>query len=142
MSTTPPPKRLLESLRGQIDQVDRDILELLAKRMAIVTELAQAKREDGTRIRDPAREQQVLESRRTQAETLGLSPEFVESLYRLIMWASREYQASLRAGVPLHTEPKTVAIVGGEGGLGRRMAELFRDLGHQVLIADVRTALS
>jgi chorismate mutase/prephenate dehydrogenase len=136
----PPPS--LSALREQIDQVDREILDALTRRMAIVTEIAHAKRGEGVGLRDPGREQTILDDRRALAEQLGLSPEFVESLFRLIMWASREYQASLRAGVPLDTEPKTVAVIGGHGGLGRRLCDLFRDLGHQVLVADLDTELT
>ncbi|MDB4989597.1 MAG: Prephenate dehydrogenase, partial [Myxococcaceae bacterium] len=121
---------------------DSQLLELLRQRMAIVTQIAQAKRQEGAGVRDPKREQAVLDSRRAQADQLGLLPDFVESLYRLILWASREYQATLRAGVPLHTESKTVAIIGGRGGLGRRMVDLFSDLGHRVLVADLDTELS
>ena len=142
MSTLPTEPRPLEALRAQIDRIDSELLQLLAKRMAIVTEVAGAKRQQGASVRDPVREAAVLDSRRTQAEQLGLLPEFVESLFRLIMWASREYQATLRAGVPLHTESKTVAVIGGRGGLGRRMADLFSDLGHRVLIADLDTTLT
>ncbi|MDB4974937.1 MAG: tyrA [Myxococcaceae bacterium] len=142
MAITPKAPRPLDQLRAQIDRVDSDILQLLKQRMAIVTEVAQAKRQGGAGVRDPEREQAILDSRRAQAEQLGLLPEFVESLYRLIMWASREYQATLRAGVPLHTESKTVAVIGGRGGLGRRMVDLFADLGHRVLVADLDTALS
>lgn len=132
----------IDALRGQIDRLDRELLELLAKRMAVVGQLAQEKRQHGARVRDPARERAVLESRRTQATELGLAPDHVESLFRVIMAASREYQSSLRVEVPLHTESKTVAVIGGRGGLGKRVAELFSDLGHRVLIADLDTELS
>ncbi|MET0284353.1 MAG: bifunctional chorismate mutase/prephenate dehydrogenase [Polyangiales bacterium] len=135
-------KPQLNALRAQIDQVDAEILALLHKRMAIVTEVAKAKRAEGASLRDPAREAAILDDRRQRAQDLGLSAEFVESLFRLIMWASREYQASLRAGVPLDSEPKTVAVIGGRGGLGKRLCELFRDLGHTVLVADRSTELS
>jgi chorismate mutase/prephenate dehydrogenase len=140
--TTPKPPRPLDLLRTQIDRVDGEILALLAERMAIVTDIASAKRAEGAGVRDSAREHAILDSRRARASELGLSPEFIESLYRLIMWASREYQASLRAGVPLNTESKTIAIVGGHGGLGRRMVDLFADLGHRVLVADLDTELT
>jgi chorismate mutase/prephenate dehydrogenase len=49
--------RSLSALRGQIDALDRDILELLARRMAIVSELAGVKRDQGVRVRDARREQ-------------------------------------------------------------------------------------
>ncbi|MET0340374.1 MAG: bifunctional chorismate mutase/prephenate dehydrogenase [Polyangiales bacterium] len=140
--TDAPNARSLAALRAQIDQVDSELIALLAQRMAIVTELARSKRQEGARVRDPVREREVIESRRKQAAAHALSPDVIESLFRLIMWASREYQSALRAEVPLHTEPKTVAVIGAKGGLGRRMAELFSDLGNEVLEVDVDTALT
>ena len=142
MTTPSTSPTTLDQLRAQIDRVDDEILLLLARRMAIVTEIAQAKRERNGAVRDEQRETAVLAQRRARALELGMLPDFIESMYRLIMWASREYQSTLLAGVPLHTETKTVAIVGGNGQLGRRLAELFQELGHRVLIADLDTALS
>jgi chorismate mutase/prephenate dehydrogenase len=130
------------SLRGQIDVVDHQILALLAQRMSIVSALAGKKRDEGVRIRDPKREREILEDRRTIASELGLSAEVTESLFRLIMWASRDYQAQLKAEVPVDMQPRSVAIVGGNGGIGRRLAQLFDELGHRVLIADLDTELT
>ncbi|HEX5655648.1 MAG TPA: bifunctional chorismate mutase/prephenate dehydrogenase [Polyangiales bacterium] len=135
-------KPQLDALRAQIDQVDAEILALMQKRMAIVHEVAQAKRAEGVSVRDPVREAAILDQRRQRAGELGLSADFVESLFRLIMWSSREYQSSLRAGVPLDSEPKTIAVIGGLGGLGRRLCDLFLELGNEVLVADLNTELS
>ncbi len=132
----------LDALRARIDEVDAEILALMHKRMAIVGEVAQAKRSENVGLRDPAREAAIIDSRRQHAARLGLSADFVESLFRLIMWASREYQATLRAGVPLDTAPKTIAVIGGLGGLGQRMCELFRELGNTVLVVDLHTSLT
>jgi chorismate mutase/prephenate dehydrogenase len=109
--------------------------------MEVVSEIAAVKRQAGIKVRDAARERQVLEDRRALASELGLSPDIVESLFRLILWASRDQQAALKAEMPLDMEPKVVAIIGGKGGIGRRMEQLFRDLGHTVLIVDVDTEL-
>lgn len=57
------------------------------------------------------------------------------------MLMSRERQAALRAEVPLDVEPKTIAIIGGEGGMGQSLNTLFSDLGHEVLSADLETEL-
>ncbi|MCA9583147.1 MAG: prephenate dehydrogenase/arogenate dehydrogenase family protein, partial [Myxococcales bacterium] len=65
----------------------------------------------------------------------------IESIYRLIILASREHQAKLRAEVPLSVNPRTVAVLGGLGGMGRCMAQLFGDLGHAVMVTDVSTEL-
>src|SRR5262245_23648679 len=110
--------------------------------MGIVAEIAGAKRDSGVRVRDPKRESEILTDRRAHAERLGLSAELIESLFRLIMWASRDYQAQLKAEVPFDMAPKTVAIVGGNGAIGKRLAQVFEELGHAVLIADVDTELT
>lgn len=80
--------------------------------------------------------------RTANGERLGLPPDATESLYRLVLWASREHQAVLRAEVPPDIQPRTVAIIGGKGGMGSLMARLFADLGHAVMIADRGTALT
>jgi chorismate mutase/prephenate dehydrogenase len=141
MSEQLPRARPLAVLRALIDAIDRDVLQLLSRRMALVAEVAEYKRGHGRRIRDFEREREILDDRRERAARLGLSEGVVESIWRLVMWASRDKQASLRAEVPPEVEPVTVAIVGGKGGMGRCMARLFGDLGHAVMIADVDTDL-
>ena len=73
---------------------------------------------------------------------LGLPPETIESVYRLLLMASRDHQAALKAEVPLDVTPRTVAILGGEGGMGKMLTRLFGDLGHAVIAADTRNGLS
>ncbi len=136
------PSSPLADVRARIDAIDEEILALLKRRNEAVADLAAIKREHGLRIRDPQREAQLLEARREKAKSLGLSPDIVESLFRLIIFASRDFQATLKAEVPLHSEPKVVAIIGGKGGIGRRMAQLFGELGHRVLIVDRDTELT
>jgi chorismate mutase/prephenate dehydrogenase len=132
----------LAGLRARIDGLDHEILDLLQRRMDVLADLAAVKREHGLKIRDEARERHLLADRARAAEARGLSVELVESLFRLVMWASRDYQATLKAEVPLHTEPKRIAVIGGKGGIGQRMAQLFRELGHELLIVDLDTELT
>jgi chorismate mutase/prephenate dehydrogenase len=134
--------RPLSVLRAMIDSVDHDILQLLAKRNALVGEIAEYKRHHRRRIRDLGRERELLTDRRERATPLGLSPEMIESMFRLILWASRDRQAALKAEIPVDIEPRTVAIIGGKGGMGKCLANLFGDLGHAVMIADLDTQLS
>lgn len=133
--------RPLAVLRAMIDAVDRDVLQLLGRRMALVAEVADTKRHTGKRIRDFERERQILDDRRERGERLGISAGVIESMWRLVLWASRDKQSELRAEVPLDVEPVTVAIIGGKGGMGRLMARLFGDLGHAVMVADLDTDL-
>ena len=125
-----------------IDSVDHDILQLLSRRHALVGEIAGYKRAHGVAIRDRTREQEIIADRRERSGRLGLSPEVIESMYRLILWASRDRQAALRAEVPSDLEERTVAVIGGKGMMGRCMAKLFADLGHAVMVADLDTELT
>ncbi|MGD8452156.1 MAG: bifunctional chorismate mutase/prephenate dehydrogenase [Phycisphaerae bacterium] len=137
-----PAVRPLPILRAMIDALDREILQLLSRRNGIVAEIAQFKREHRLDIRDHQREQELLGDRRRRAQQLGLSPELIESLFRLVLWASRDRQASLKAELPADVEPRSVAVIGGEGAMGRCLVEMFSDLGHTVMVADLNTRLT
>jgi chorismate mutase/prephenate dehydrogenase len=137
-----PPTGGLPELRTKLDAVDRRVLEALAERMRIVTEVARFKRNERVEIRDHERERQVLDARRNLARELGLDPAPVEAIYRQILNASRDYQAALGASVYERAEPKDIAIIGGAGAMGGVLERLFRDLGHRVEIADLNTALT
>jgi chorismate mutase/prephenate dehydrogenase len=134
--------RSLPVLRALIDAVDHDVLQLLSRRNGLVAEIADYKRRHSVAIRDARREREIIADRRERSQTLGLSPEVIESIFRLVLWASRDRQASLRAQVPMDVEPRTIAIIGGHGAMGSCMAKLFADLGHAVMIADVDTGLT
>lgn len=124
-----------------IDALDRDLLQVMTQRMALVGEVAAYKRSHGVKIRDAAREREILDDRRARAQELGLPPSEIESIFRLLLRSSRDHQAAMRAEVPLDEATKTVAIVGGHGKIGRLLARVFGDLGHRVLVADLDTAL-
>ena len=141
MTDENPDKGPLLELRGALDALDHELLELLVRRMDIVGDIAARKRSHRVRIRDLARERRVLDDRCARAEELGLPTESIESVWRQLMLMSRERQASLRAEVPLDVEPMRIAIIGGEGGMGRSLNTLFSDLGHDVLSADLQTKL-
>lgn len=141
-SVAPPYPRPLPVLRAVIDGIDREILQLLSRRNGLVGEIAACKRQNGLAIRDFQRERELITDRRDRAAPLGLSPEQIESLFRLILWGSRDRQAALKAEVPPDIEPRTVAVIGGHGNMGKCMAQLFADLGHVVMISDLDTQLT
>jgi len=138
----PDDSRSLPVLRALIDAVDHDILQLLSRRNGLVAEIAAYKRSHRVAIRDPRREREIIADRRSRSTGLGLQPDVIESIYRLVLWASRDRQAQLRAQVPLDIEPRTVAVIGGRGAMGAAVANLFADIGHAVMIADLDTPLT
>lgn len=125
-----------------IDALDRDLLQLAARRMSLVAEVAAYKRVHGLRIRDLQREREVLEDRVRLASELGLPQGEIESIFRLLLRASRDHQAVLRAEVPLDSEPRTVGVIGGHGKIGALFARIFADLGHNVIVSDIGTSVS
>ncbi|MBP6772942.1 MAG: bifunctional chorismate mutase/prephenate dehydrogenase [Gemmatimonadaceae bacterium] len=125
-----------------IDALDRDLLQIMARRMALVAEVAAYKRAHGIRIRDAQRERTVLDDRRDRARDLGLPVGEIESIFRVLLRSSRDHQAALRAEVPVDAQPRTVAIIGGQGKMGALLSRLFADLGHHVLIVDRDTELT
>ncbi len=137
----PIPPELL-NLRAKIDEVDHQILDLLVTRNKIIEEVASVKQQTGFGIRDFTRERELLENRGEIAETGGLRREVIESLFRVILWASRDKQASLNAAMPTDVDVKTIGIIGGLGGIGSLLTSMFEEVGHTVLIADIGTEFS
>jgi chorismate mutase / prephenate dehydrogenase len=134
--------RPLPVLRAMVDVLDRDLLQIVARRMALVGEIAAFKRQHGLRIRDLDREHDIIDDRCRRAEAMGLPRGEMESVFRVLMRASRDHQAALRAELPYETASRTIAVIGGRGGMGALMVRLFGDLGHQVLVVDVDTELT
>ncbi|HCA39054.1 MAG: bifunctional chorismate mutase/prephenate dehydrogenase [Phycisphaerales bacterium] len=146
MSTSSQPEQpippALQTLRDRIDQIDHQFMDLLAERHRVVGEVAAVKRETGIPIRDDGREAALLADRRSVADRSGLNPEVTESLFRLVLWASRNRQAQLHAAVPQDLTSQRVAVIGAEGGMGTMMSGLLQDLGNEVLTVDRNTTLT
>ncbi len=135
------PKALVP-LRIEIDEIDHHILELLEQRNMVIDKVAEVKKTSGFGIRDYKRETSLLADRSKRATEVGLSGDVIESLFRVILWASRDRQASLGAEMPLDMKQKTVAIIGGYGGMGGILCTLFQDFGHDVILADLDTTVT
>ena len=82
----------IEILRSQIDMLDDNIIELLAKRMDISAELGRYKAENNIPIFQPERWQKVLDSVSKQASELGLDPSGVQEIFKIIHQMSIDKQ--------------------------------------------------
>ncbi|MCD6510708.1 MAG: chorismate mutase [Thermoprotei archaeon] len=80
--------RRLKALREEIDRIDEQVLRLIARRMRIVEEIAEIKRDMGLSIVDEEREKTLLAKLKKRGEELGIRPEDVELIFRLIMLMS------------------------------------------------------
>lgn len=71
-------------LRKQIDEIDNNLIELLAKRMRVSREIGQYKKEHGMTILQTARYSEILDKRGAQGSLLGIAPECVKSIFEAI----------------------------------------------------------
>lgn len=86
----------IESVRAQIDEVDRQIATLFERRIGLVTELAALKEASAKPILDEGREKKVIENVTSQCSK-ALEGEITQ-LYAEVMRLSRQYQARLAEG--------------------------------------------
>jgi chorismate mutase len=74
----------LAELRGQIDRIDAEIMEALARRFAVTNNVGQLKATYALNSVDPVREQEKLQQLRQMAAERGLSSDFVHDLFQYI----------------------------------------------------------
>ncbi len=74
----------LTVLRRQIDGLDNDLLELLAKRMRVSQEIGTYKKEHNMPILQAQRYDEILKDRISQAEKMGMSGEFMKTVLMAI----------------------------------------------------------
>ena len=83
----------LSELRVQIDDCDRDLLRVLARRFELCRDVASLKGEAQTQVLQPARVRDVLTSRTAWAEELGVDAEFAELLFRSLLSETHRLEA-------------------------------------------------
>ncbi|WP_295364598.1 prephenate dehydratase domain-containing protein [uncultured Succinivibrio sp.] len=77
--------RDLLQCRDDIDSIDRQILDLLEKRMDVAKDIAEYKLSHNQGITDTSREHIKLQKLREQAKEHGLPASYISDLYKLIM---------------------------------------------------------
>ena len=83
----------LEKLRGQIDEIDAALIELMQRRMDVAAGIAAYKRENGLPVLDAAREADKLSDIRSRCRA-ELGP-YVAQLYEAVFAVSRDYQQAI-----------------------------------------------
>lgn len=74
----------ISQLRHQIDDLDNQLMDLLAKRMRVCREIGQYKKEHNMTVLQSARYNEILEKRGAQGALCGMDSEFVSHVYELI----------------------------------------------------------
>ncbi|OOF68227.1 bifunctional chorismate mutase/prephenate dehydrogenase [Rodentibacter caecimuris] len=125
----------LAELRTEIDQVDKQLLQLIKKRLELVSQVGEVKHQQGLPIYVPEREAEMLQGRRQDAKQLGVSPDLIENILRRLMRESyhNENQQGFKT---LNQKINKVVIVGGKGKLGGLFVRYLRASGYGVSILE------
>ena len=83
----------LQTLRGEIDSIDRQLVDLFRRRMDVTAQVGEYKRERGIPVLDQERERQVLQSKGALAGA-ELRPAVI-TLFQTVMALSRRQQRDL-----------------------------------------------
>ena len=82
----------LTALRRQIDELDNNLLELLARRMRVSVEIGMYKKEHNMPILQAARYDEILQNRINQAIQMDMSGEFMKTVLVAIHEESVRHQ--------------------------------------------------
>ena len=119
-------------IRGRIDHLDKDLLQLIKSRYELAHQLGRIKRDRGIPIGDPNRERKILTEAGRIAKAEHLPREQVRRIFRQIFDIAVEAQRSKNQ--PTTRQQSAVLIVGGTGGMGKLFARLLANQGCLVRI--------
>ena len=102
----------------------------------MVAAIGRTKTDAGTATRDYAREKDVLDMGREQAEKMGVDPDLVEKLLQMLIRASLESQERDRVVAEGRGNGRRALVIGGSGKMGRWFADFFASQGFATSIAD------
>lgn len=88
-------ERDLASLRGEIDDIDSELLQLLARRMEVSAQIGEYKRSHNVTVVQMDRWKKILEDHVATGEEMGLSPELINKVFESIHQASIERQSRI-----------------------------------------------
>jgi chorismate mutase/prephenate dehydrogenase len=130
----------LDDLRQRVNDIDRQMISLVAERKRISGEVARVKRSTGYPTRDYERERDVILGVRKMATELGVSPALAEDLLRLLIRSSLTTQEQASVVARGTGSGRRALVIGGCGKMGRWFVEFLSSQGFAVEIADPGTA--
>ena len=130
------PRALLEPLRTELGDIDRQILTLVARRQALAQKIGQVKRDAGIPTRDYRQEKDVVQRARAAAVEHGLSAQLGEELILLLIRGSLTIQEKDLVATKGEGGGRRVLVIGGAGHMGRWFVRYLGAQGFTVEIAD------
>ncbi len=75
---------MLKTLREQMDKINRELIDLLGRRLEVAKEIARVKKRDQLPILDAEREKCIQEEVKSLAKERGLNTPMLEEIFTLI----------------------------------------------------------
>ena len=119
----------LAHLRHELDQVDRQLVELIARRLEVVAAVGRAKAVHDTPVRDVDRERAVLDGVVALAEERGVAGDLVRRIFREIIGHAVDRQVAELTGTS--DRPLVVAFQGTEHAYSHLAAQKHMAGRHQ-----------
>jgi len=129
------PKELLE-LRNRLDDIDSNIVDLIAERQAVVETIGEHKLKTGLPLRHYEREREVIDRGVARAENLGLSGSVARDIMETLIHHSLSKQETHKLVSSGHGEGRRALVIGGLGRMGEWMARYLDMVGYRVAVAD------
>lgn len=128
----------LDELRKRLDELDQQLLQVIAARQTTSQEIARVKRSTGIPTRDYGREREVLLGARSYAQNIGVSPDVAEAVMRLLIRSSLTTQERASVAAQASGSGRRALVIGGAGKMGGWFAQFLGSQGFRVQIADPR----
>jgi chorismate mutase / prephenate dehydrogenase len=125
----------MEVLRGRILEIDEAILKLWKERNDAARRIGAIKQQSGLPLQNFEVEKTVLEHAETSARPLGLLPEPVRALMRILIESSVALQEKERIQSQAG-HGRTALVVGGAGRMGVWFVRFLQGQGFQVFVDD------
>jgi chorismate mutase len=91
-----PEERDLEALRREIHDIDREIVELIARRTYVADTIADVKAQQGLPTTDEKQETRVMERAGANAEQFDVDANLVKAIFRLLIELNKVEQRENR----------------------------------------------
>jgi len=126
----------LDDLRRRLNDIDRQLISLVAERKAVSSEVARVKRATGHPTRDYEREREVILGVRGIASEQGVSPALAEELLSLLIRSSLTTQEQASVAARGAGTGRGALVIGGGGKMGGWFVGFLTSQGFTVEVAD------
>ena len=126
----------LRALRKRLDDIDDDIIDLIAERQAVVTTIGEHKLATGAPLRHYEREREVIERGTARAREKGISGRVAREILETLIHHSLGKQEVHKLVRSDHGQGQSALVIGGLGRMGDWMARYLDMVGYHVDVAD------